>query len=157
MNAMAAATEIMIPLQMEFFALRGISKLLQIVRLVQDRINPKVEITGIIPCMYDPRRRLSQDVLTEVTSFFQDKVYQTKIRTNVRIAEAPSHGKAIVEYDAECHGTEDYRSLAREMLIRAGEDLPVEEPTAVTSPAPPLDRRVEGEGAETGGAMPWAT
>ncbi|MCZ6690804.1 MAG: AAA family ATPase [Planctomycetota bacterium] len=135
-NAMAVATEVLVPLQMEFFALRGMSKLMEVIRLVEKRLNPAIKVSGIIPCMWDSRKRLCRDVLEEVCNYFKDKVFNTRIRANVKIAEAPSHGKVIVEYDEECNGAEDYRSLAREFLIRGGEVLPEPEPP-VLEPEPP--------------------
>lgn len=157
LNAMAAASEVMIPLQMEFFALRGMSKLLEVIRLVQKRLNPSIEITGIIPCMFDTRKRLSRDVLEEVKNYFQDKVLETRIRCNVRIAEAPSHGKAITEYDLECNGTEDYRRLAREVLRRAGEEVPEppgpapEEEATPEASEPPVEEEAAPEVSEAAG------
>ena len=156
LNAMAASGEVLIPLQMEFFALRGMSKLLEVIRLVERRLNPSIRLGGIIPCMYDSRKRLCREVLEQVRNYFKDKVFDTQIRSNVRIAEAPSHGKTVLEYDLECNGTTDYRRLAREFLIRSGEALPPEEepeleeeaPGVAVGPAAGPERETEGSFGE---------
>ncbi len=111
-NALAAVREVFIPLQTQFFALQGMSKLLDVFRLVRKRVNPRLQLTGIIPCMFDTRTRLSHDVLSEIRSYFQEKVLEPAVRDNVRLAEAPSHGKTIFQYAPQCHGAEDYRGLA---------------------------------------------
>lgn len=113
-NAMCAAREVFIPLQTHFFALQGLGKLHQTVRRVQ-RVNRGLEITGVIACMYDVRTRLAQEILQEIRDHFGPKVFQTVIRQNVRLAEAPGFGRPIMQYDEDCHGTQDYRALAREV------------------------------------------
>lgn len=115
-NGLAYVSEVFIPLQCEFFALHGISLLLKTVDLVRRRLNPALEITGIIPCMYDSRKSLSREVIKELEEFFKEKMFKTKIRTNVRLAEAPSHGKSIFEYAPASFGAEDYINLAKEIL-----------------------------------------
>ncbi len=114
-NALTTAGEVMIPLQCEFLALHGISLLLRTVELVKRRLNPALSITGIIPCMYDARKSIARETLEEIETHFKDKVFKSKIRTNVRLAEAPSHGRSIFEYAPECYGAEDYLALAREV------------------------------------------
>src|SRR6185295_1009189 len=108
--------EVMVPLQCEFLALHGISLLLKTVELVKKRLNPQLSITGVIPCMYDVRKGLARDVVVEIEKHFGDKVTKTKIRSNVRLAEAPSHGKSIFDYAPESNGAEDYLALGREIV-----------------------------------------
>ncbi len=136
-NALTFVDEIHIPVQCEFFALHGLSLLMRTIDLVKRRLNPTLEVTGVIACMYDGRRSLARETSSELDNFFQDKVFQTKIRTNVRLAEAPSHGKTVFEYAPDSYGSQDYRNLSREV---AG--LPLEQPTPVpeeiapTTPVP---------------------
>ena len=118
-NALAAAEEVFIPVQTQFFALQGMSKLLDIVKLVRRRLNPQLDISGILPCLFDTRTRLSHDVLSEIREFFKARVFETKIRDNVRLAEAPSHGQTIFEYAETSNGAGDYAALADEVLARA--------------------------------------
>src|SRR5206468_11169291 len=97
-------------------ALHGISLLLRTIELVKKRLNPALEITGVIPCMYDVRKGLARDVVLEIEKHFGSKVFKTKIRCNVRLAEAPSHGKSIFDYAPDSFGAEDYLALAREIV-----------------------------------------
>src|SRR5262245_4530225 len=115
-NSLTTANEVMVPLQCEFLALHGISLLIKTVELVKKRLNPALSITGVIPCMYDVRKGLARDVVVEIEKHFGDKVTKTKIRSNVRLAEAPSHGKSIFDYAPESYGAEDYLALAREVV-----------------------------------------
>lgn len=115
-NALTYASHVLIPLQCEFFALQGISLLLKTVQMVKGRLNPDLDICGVLACMYDVRRGLADEVVKEIQSYFQDKLMKTRIRTNVRLAEAPSHAKSILEYDTESNGAEDYRLAARELV-----------------------------------------
>ncbi|MHC4660645.1 MAG: ParA family protein [Planctomycetota bacterium] len=114
-NALTSVNELFIPLQVQFFALQGISKLLEIISLVRRRLNPDIDLTGIIPVMFDQRTRLSHQVLKEIKSFFKRTVTRSMIRFNVRLAEAPSHGKSIFRYARTSYGAEDYMGLAREI------------------------------------------
>ena len=114
-NAMTTAEEIFIPMQCEFFALQGMSKLLGVVEMVRERLNPTLEVSGIIICMADTRKNLTREVADEVRRYFGDRVFETTIRSNVRLAEAPSHGQSILEYDPRSPGALDYLSLAREV------------------------------------------
>lgn len=114
-NGLCYATEVFIPIQCEFFALNGISLLLRTIDLVRKRLNPALEITGIVACMYNPSRTLARDVMAEIEKFFGARVFKTKIRVNVKLAEAPSFGKTVFEYAPESHGAEDYLALAREV------------------------------------------
>ena len=140
-NALAAADEVFITLQTEFFALRGLSKLVEIVDLVQKRIHPELAITGIVPCLYDSRLRLAREVLAEIQRHFPGVVFRRGIGVNVKLAEAPSYGKTILEYAPESPGARDYRLLAEEVL--AMEPAPIapeneaSEPRKELVPEPP--------------------
>jgi len=118
LNALTTVREVTIPLQAEFFALQGMSKLLETIRLVRRRLNPQLAVTGIVICMYDSRTRLSQEVKANIQEFFPDKLYHTLIRKNVKLAESPSHGKPISVYDRRSRGCRDYTALAREVLAQ---------------------------------------
>jgi chromosome partitioning protein len=118
-SALTAAAGILVPLQCEYFALEGISELLATVKRVQGSLNPQLEIAGILLTMYDDRTNLSREVADEVRRHFPDKVYETIVPRNIRLAEAPSHGLPIFQYDIKSRGAEAYLSLAREFLRRA--------------------------------------
>jgi len=117
-NAMAAAHAILVPLQCEFFALEGLSQLLKTVEQVRANLNPELTIHGIVLTMYDARNRLSGQVVADVRGFMGDKVYQTVIPRNVRVSEAPSHGKPVLLYDLKCVGSQAYLRLASEIIQR---------------------------------------
>jgi len=117
-NGLAYAKEIIIPLQVEFFALKGMLKLLETVAKIKHEINPGLKTTGIIATMYDQRTSLSHDILKLIKDKMGNMVFSTIIRDNVRLAEAPSFGKAIFEYSADSYGAEDYLSLAKEVINR---------------------------------------
>jgi chromosome partitioning protein len=117
-NAMAAADAVLVPLQCEFFALEGLSQLLRTVELVRGSLNPKLEIQGLVLTMYDSRNRLSDQVADDVRRHFGDKVYATMIPRNVRVSEAPSHGKPALLYDWRCSGSQAYIKLASEVIQR---------------------------------------
>ncbi len=117
-NAMAAADSVLVPVQCEFFALEGISQLRDTVDFVRSSLNPSLEILGVVLTMYDPRTKLSDEVASEVREFFGDKVYKTVIPRNVRVAEAPSHGKPIMLYDSKSAGSKAYTQLAEEIIDR---------------------------------------
>lgn len=118
LNGLAAADAVLIPLQCEYFALEGLTLLLQTVKRVQKTLNPELEIGGIFFTMYDSRTRLAQDVVQQVTSYFKDRVFRTIIPRNVRLSEAPSHGLPICKYDALCVGARSYEKLAKEVIER---------------------------------------
>jgi chromosome partitioning protein len=118
-SALTAADGILVPLQCEYFALEGISELLATVRRIQGGLNPRLAIAGILLTMYDDRTNLSKDVAEEIRSHFADKVYDTIVPRNIRLAEAPSHGLPIFQYDIKSRGAEAYLALAREVLRRA--------------------------------------
>ena len=119
LNGLAAADEVFIPLQCEYFALEGLTLLLQTVKRVQEKINPSLKIGGIFFTMYDSRTKLAQEVVQQVTAYFKDRVCGTIIPRNVRLSEAPSHGLPICKYDASCIGARSYEKLAQEVLDRA--------------------------------------
>jgi len=116
LNALTTAEEVMIPIQTQFFAMKGMSKLLEVIALVKRRLRPTLELTAIIPSMADLRTNLTAEVIGEIRRYFGEKVTRTMIRVNVRLAEAPSHGKTVLQYDSHARGAEDYRRLAREIL-----------------------------------------
>ena len=118
-NALVAADEVLVPLQCEYFALEGVSELVSTVERVRATLNPGLSIGGILLTMYDERTNLARDVAEEVRRHFADKVYETVVPRNVRLAEAPSHGQPILLYDIKSRGAEAYLSLAREVLERA--------------------------------------
>ncbi len=115
-NALTAADEIIIPIQCEYYALEGLSKLLESIRLVKTNLNPKLKIAGVLMTMHDARTNLSQQVIDEVVAFFQEKVYKTVIPRNVRLSEAPSFGLPITLYDSDSKGSEAYKNLAKEVI-----------------------------------------
>jgi chromosome partitioning protein len=115
-NVLTAADSILIPIQCEYYALEGLSQLLNTIRLVQKHLNKELLIEGILITMYDNRLNLSRQVVQEVKDYFGDKVYNTFIKRNVRLGEAPSHGKPILLYDASCNGAQNYMNLATEVL-----------------------------------------
>ena len=115
-NALTAADSVMVPVQCEYFALEGLGKLLNTVKIVQNQLNPSLEVEGILLTMYDTRLRLANQVVDEVRTHFQDLVLQTVIHRNTRLGEAPSHGESIILHDATCQGSVNYLNLARELL-----------------------------------------
>lgn len=117
-NGLAAADSVLIPMQCEYFALEGITLLLQNVQRVQQSINPNLTIGGIFFTMYDSRTRLAQEVVTQVKAYFKDIVFSTIIPRNVRLSEAPSHGLPICKYDPVCIGAKSYEKLAQEVIKR---------------------------------------
>ena len=118
LNVLTACDSIIIPIQCEYYALEGLSQLLNTIRLVQKHLNPDLEIEGILITMYDNRLKLSRQVVEEVKNYFDDKVYNTFIKRNVRLGEAPSHGKPIVLYDAGSTGAQNYMNLVSEILSK---------------------------------------
>jgi chromosome partitioning protein len=118
-SALVAADGVLVPLQCEYFALEGISELLATVKRIQGSLNPRLAIAGILLTMYDDRTNLSRDVAEEIRSHFAEKVYETVVPRNIRLAEAPSHGLPIFQYDIKSRGAEAYLALARELLRRA--------------------------------------
>ncbi|HIF41416.1 MAG TPA: hypothetical protein EYQ74_09990 [Planctomycetes bacterium] len=121
-NGLAAANEVIVTLQTEFFALQGISKLVEIVQLMRRRINPNLNVAGILPTLYDTRLRLAREVLAEIRRYFPGQVFSHPIRTNVKLAESPSHGVSIFEYAPNSPGARDYLILAREIMAAESQD-----------------------------------
>jgi chromosome partitioning protein len=117
-NALTAVDGLLIPIQCEYYALEGLSKLLDSVRLVKTHLNPGLEVFGVVMTMYDSRTRLAQQVVGEVRDFFEDKVFNTLIPRTVRLSEAPSFGKPVTLYDPAGKGAEAYSSLAKEVVDR---------------------------------------
>lgn len=117
-NALTSADGLVIPIQCEYYALEGLSKLLDSVRLVKTHLNAQLEVFGVVMTMYDSRTRLAQQVVDEVRDFFGDKVFDTLIPRTVRLSEAPSFGKPVTLYDPLGKGAEAYRSLAKEVIAR---------------------------------------
>jgi chromosome partitioning protein len=118
-NALVAADGVLVPLQCEYYALEGLSELLATVGRIQGGLNRRLQIAGILLTMYDDRTNLSKDVAEEIRSHFADKVFETVVPRNIRLAEAPSHGLPIFQYDIKSRGSEAYLALARELLRRA--------------------------------------
>ncbi len=117
-NALVAADAVLIPIQCEYLALEGLSQLLNTINIVKSKLNPALEIAGVVLTMFDPRTRLAGDIVREVRSHFPNEVFQTIISRNVRLSEAPSFGKSILDYDPTSPGALAYRALAEEVLAR---------------------------------------
>lgn len=121
-NALTAADSVIIPIQCEYYALEGLNQVLNTIGLVQEGLNPDLDIEGIVFTMYDGRNKLSQQVVESVKQNFQGNIYDTLIPRNVRLAEAPSHGVPITEYESSSTGAESYRRLAAELMSK-GDDI----------------------------------
>ncbi|MDA9555834.1 ParA family protein, partial [Pelobium sp.] len=119
-NALTAADTVIIPVQCEYFALEGLGKLLNTIKIVQNRLNPELQIEGILLTMYDVRLRLSNQVVEEVRSHFEDLVFDTIIARNTRLSEAPSFGISVIMHDANSKGAINYLNLAREIINKNG-------------------------------------
>jgi len=156
LNALTAADRVLIPVQAEFFALQGMAQLLDVVGRVQERLNPDLDLLGILVGMFSRQRNLSREVLHDLHSHFGDLLLRTLVRVNVRLAEAPSHAKTIFEYDAHCPGAKDFAAVAGEVEERLGlaaapreeapqastangEPEPRAAPEPVPEPAPPRE------------------
>ena len=161
-NAMAAAEELIVPIQCEYYALEGLGQLIKNVRLVQQNVNPALRLSGIVMTMFDPRTKLSEQVVEEVRRYFGDRVYDTIIPRTVRLSEAPGFGQPITVYDPRSTGAKRYRELAGEVVHREPADEPVPvmdslpsvilqplEPVPVSAPRPLRPER-SGEPAELG-------
>jgi len=123
-NALVAADAVMVPLQAEFYALEGLSHLLRTIDRVRRSLNPRLELQGVVLTMYDRRNNLCEMVASDVRLHLGDRVYETMIPRNVRVSEAPSHGKPVLLYDLRCSGSQAYMGLAREVLQREGRPMP---------------------------------
>ncbi|MFW6132701.1 MAG: AAA family ATPase [Planctomycetota bacterium] len=178
LNALAAADEVYIPLQAHFLALQGLGKLLETVALVARRINPRLRVAGVILCLYESNTRLAAEVLADLNAFVADArgkdvpwadmtVFDTVIRRNVKLAECPSYGTTIFDYEPGSHGAQDYNALAEEFLARsnavqardegaAQPDQPGQTPEAApaSTPHPQDDQAPRGEPDEPGRFMP---
>ena len=119
-NALVASNSVIVPVQCEFFALEGLGKLLNTIKIVQSRLNPDLQIEGILMTMYDGRLRLSNQVVSEVRKHFDEMVFSTIIHRNTRLSEAPSVGKPVILYDADSKGTVNYLNLAKEIIRKNG-------------------------------------
>lgn len=117
-NTLTAADSVIIPVQPEFFALEGLGKLLQTVRIVQNGLNSELTIEGFVVTMFDGRTKVHQQVLSELREHFQDLVFKTVIQRNIRLSEAPSHGKPVLLYEVSCTGSSNYLNLAAELIER---------------------------------------
>jgi chromosome partitioning protein len=115
-NALCASDSVMITLQTEYFALEGLSQLMKIISMVQENLNTELELEGVLLTMFDKRTNLSNQVAQDVRDFFKEKVYATVIPRNIKLSEAPSFGKPIIEYDSEGIGSQSYRALAKELV-----------------------------------------
>ncbi|HXV79866.1 MAG TPA: AAA family ATPase [Candidatus Binatia bacterium] len=125
-NALTAADSLLIPIQSEYYALEGLSALLETMNLVQKRLNSKLQLEGIVITMFDSRNRISHQVVEEVRSHFPDKLFRTIIRRNVRLSESPSYGKPICLYDVSSMGAQDYLELAKELIGHGEIDVTTE-------------------------------
>ncbi len=117
-NALTASDSVIIPVQCEFFALEGIAKLLNTIKIIKSKLNPNLQIEGFLLTMHDNRLRLSNQVYEEVKRHFGDLAFNTVISRNVRLSEAPSHGQSVIDYDASCKGAKNYTALAKELITR---------------------------------------
>lgn len=122
-NALTASNKLLVPIQCEYYALEGLTQLVNTVKLVQRNLNPSLEIEGVVLTMFDARTNLSIQVVSEVKKYFRNKVYTTIIPRNVRLGEAPSHGVPIIVYDPKCAGAEAYSDLAMEILENEMEEI----------------------------------
>ena len=159
-NCLVWVREVLIPVTCEFYALHGLSLLVDTVERIRAKLNPGLAISGVIPCQVHPRRAITRDVLAELEQHFPGRVLRTRIRVNVRLVEAPSHGKPIFDYAPDSNGAADYRSLAQEVLERApAEDAaPATVAAEVSAPAPePVAVPVESPYVELPADAPLTT
>jgi chromosome partitioning protein len=126
LNALAAADSLLIPIQSEYYALEGLSAILETMRLVQQSVNAALRLEGIVITLFDSRNRISHQVVEEIRAHFPDRLFQTIIRRNVRLSESPSYGKPICLYDATSTGAQDYRDLAMELIARGEHNVNAE-------------------------------
>lgn len=115
-NSLTASSSVIIPIQCEFYALEGVTMLMNTIQLVQRNLNPALKLEGVVMTMFDSRTNLSQDVVEEVKKYFSSKMYQTIIPRNVRLSEAPSHGQPVIDYDNKSKGAQVYMELAKEVI-----------------------------------------
>jgi chromosome partitioning protein len=136
-NALVAADHVVIPMQAEYLSLQGMAKLLEVIQLVQKRLNPQIKIACVLPCMLDARTNLSTEVLREIETHFGSMLARTRIRNNVKLAEAPSFGRTIFEHAPDSNGARDYEAFTAELLTMIGAAGPQSQPVAIDAPAPP--------------------
>ena len=115
-NALVSSNSVLIPIQTEFYALEGVSQLVRTIELIKESLNPEIEIEGVLISMFDGRNNLSLDVVEEVKEYFRDKVFKTVIPRNIRLAEAPSHGMSVIDYEKSSKGAKAYLKLANEII-----------------------------------------
>lgn len=115
-NGIVAAKEIIIPVQAEYYALEGLGQLMETIGLIKENLNPDLEVLGALITMFEPRHKLSRDIFVELYQFFPNRIFRTSIPRNIRLAEAPSHGKTILQYDKKSKGAKAYHKLAKEIL-----------------------------------------
>jgi chromosome partitioning protein len=139
LNALVAADAVLIPMQAEYFALEGISELLDTIERIRAALNPELVVEAVVLTMYDDRTNLAQQVTAELKRFFGDKLCRTTIPRNVRLAEAPSHGKAALMYDVRSRGAESYIQLAKEIIERTMPELAVKAEAPVEETSPPAE------------------
>jgi chromosome partitioning protein len=118
LNALTAAHKVLVPLELHIMGVQGLAKLMNTITTVKDRLNPTLEIDGILACRMNKRTRLGQDILADLRKRFNEQMYETTTRESVKLAEAPSFGKPITTYDTKSSGAEDYRSLSMEIIKR---------------------------------------
>lgn len=151
LNSLTASNSVLIPVQAEYFALEGLGQLLNTIKIVRQHLNPELELEGVLMTMFDTRLRLSNQVADEVRRYFGDKVFQTIVQRNVRVAESPSFGKPVLLYDATSKGARNYIALAREILNNNQRFLrEAEEPQQEATPSG-TNRRSDATASEAGG------
>ncbi len=116
-NCLVAANEVLIPVQCEYYALEGLSQLLNTINLVRENIKPKLKILGALMTMYDDKHKLTSEIFDELYRYFPNRIFRTVIPRNIRLAEAPSHGRSILHYDSKSKGARAYEKLAREIIL----------------------------------------
>jgi len=136
LNSLVAADSVMVPMQCEYYALEGLSALLNTITRVRRALNPGLQIDGLVLTMFDARNRLSHEIAREVNKHFPDKVFQSVIPRSVRLSESPSHGLSVIEYDSKSSGAQAYQDLAAEVMRRTNGEPPVEETAVTDQPAP---------------------
>ncbi|MBL8750174.1 MAG: ParA family protein [Planctomycetes bacterium] len=149
-NALVAADFVVIPMQAEYLSLQGMAKLLEVIQLVQKRLNPAVKIACVLPCMVDARTNLSTEVLREIDAHFGSILTKTRIRNNVKLAEAPSFGRTIFEHAPDSNGARDYEAFCNEFLVMIGATTPA--PAAAIEAPAPAEPSAPPPGSATGSA-----
>ena len=151
LNALVACGELFVPIQAEFFALQGLGKLLEIVQLVRSRLNPELHISTMMSCRHDPSTNLSRAVVDDIRGHFGDILLDSIIRRDIKLAEAPSHGKTIFQYAPRSRGAEDYLTLAEEIVSRRRSSTTAAPPDEAAPPSHPRIVTGDGDGPDAGG------